>query len=237
MRPQPCSGPHSASVAPRGQLSQEVDVDLGAGAAGAAGPGGAPEVLPAPFRLLVEGPDALGGHAGGAPQRHRLLVRGQPGPFLPGPGSGPHPVGADPQVLRDELVAVGDRFGLEVAPLGGAPEGEVAQHLEEGVVGVVAHGVDVVVEATGAQAALDGDHPPGGGPGGVEVEGLELLHPGAVEEDAGVALHHQGATGEVQVPQALEIRDEAPAYFLTTHESHCNAEAVRRLRGAQGPLR
>ena len=77
------------------------------------------------------------------------------------------------------------------------------------------------VDVRGAHAALDGDHPPGGGPGGVEVEGLELLHPGAVQEDAGVALHHQGATGEVQVPQALEIRDEAPAYFLTTHESHC----------------
>ena len=173
--------------APRGQLPQEVDVDLGAGAAGAAAPGGAPEVLPAPVRLLVEGPHALR-------RARRWRSRGPPNSSSGGSPSSPAQVvahtrsRADPQVLGDELVAVGDRLGLEVAPFGGAPEGEVAQHLEERVVGVVPHLLDV----RGAHAALDGDHAPGGGAGGVEVEGLELLHPGAVQEDAGVALHHQG---------------------------------------------
>ena len=79
----------------------------------------------------------------------------------------------------DELPGERDRVALEVVA-----EGEVAQHLEEGVVPLgVAHLLEIVVLAAGADALLAGR--------GAGVVALLLAEEGALE------LHHAGV-GEQQ---------------------------------------
>ena len=139
-----------------------VEVDLGAGAAGAGG-AGRPEVV-----LGTEARDVVEGHALRVPEvdglvviledRHVETVRGEA------------------EVVRggDELVGPGDGVCLAVAS-----EGEVAEHLEEREVTGVADVVDVV----GAQALLAGgrtDLPPGLR---ALVVLLELVHAGVGEKE------------------------------------------------------
>src|SRR5205807_5535335 len=62
--------------------------------------------------------------------------------------AGPEPVAVEAEVLGEELPGETDRALLEVVA-----EGEVAEHLEEGVVGLVTHLLDV----DGAQALLAAD--------------------------------------------------------------------------------
>src|SRR5687767_760028 len=63
--------------------------------------------------------------------------------------------------LGNQLVAEGDRLLLEVAAFFARAEGEVAEHLEKGVVRVVAHLARVVIHPPRAHAALDGHDPAG----------------------------------------------------------------------------
>ncbi len=198
---------------PAGAAAEQVDVDLGAGTAGAAVAGRPPEVLPVAVRLAIQGPDALGGHPDGLPDGAGFVVGRDAG--LAGPGGGPDPIGVDSEPGGDELVAVGDGLVLEVTAFLEAAEGEVAQHLEEGLVGVVADLVDV----RGADAALHGDDAPGRGLRRVEVEGLKGLHPGAGQEHTGVTLDDQGGAGEVEVSESLEVADEPAPHVLALHKS------------------
>src|SRR5690606_18656708 len=121
---------------------REVHVDLRAGAAGA-GIGHLPEVV-----ALAESVDARRGDAGLLdPQLAGLvvvLIDGDAQVLL-----------GDLQLFGDELPGEADGVALEVVA-----KGEVAEHLEEGVVpGRVAHLLEVVVLAAGADALLAGRRP------------------------------------------------------------------------------
>jgi hypothetical protein len=150
---------------------RQVHVDLGAGPAG---PGVAhlPEIV-----LVTQAVD---------------LVIGQSGdltPVLPGLVVGV--VHGDPETLRrdtqvggagDELPGEGDRVALEVVA-----EGEVAQHLEEGVVPPgVPHLLEVVVLAAGAHALLAGGRAHIVPPLLAEEGALELHHARVGEQQRGI---------------------------------------------------
>jgi hypothetical protein len=174
----------------------EVVVDLRVGAAGA-GLGHLPEVV-----LAAEAEDALGARADLLPQRDGLLV-------------GRHFVVAredrEPKALRVELQFVdqevpgeADRVLLEVVA-----EGEVAEHLEEGVVARgLADLVEVVVLAARAQALLRSD-------GAIvvallraEEHVLELVHPGVGEEQRRVVDGQERARRHAPVAVPLEVAEK-----------------------------
>ena len=92
-----------------------------------------------------------------------------------------------PTILGEKLPGEADRVFLEIIA-----EGEIAQHLEKGVVaGGVADIVEVVVLAAGAHAFLRR--------GGADIgplfrageDVLELHHAGIGEEQGGVVARHQ----------------------------------------------
>ena len=95
-------------------------------------------------------------------------------------------------------------IGLEIVA-----EGEVAEHLEEGVVaGGVAHIVEVVVLAAGAHAFLGGG---GAGVGPLFHAGedvLELHHAGVGEHQGGVIARHQRRGRHDLMPLTLVIVEE-----------------------------
>ncbi len=136
-----------------GQMVALVEVHLGAGPAGAGVPH-RPEVV-----LLAQPEDPVGGQEL-LPEVERLVVVGEDG--------GLEPVLGEPEVLGQELPAEPDRVLLEVVA-----EGEVAQHLEEGVVpGGAADVLQVIVLAAGPHALLGGGRPdvrPGAPPPGTRT--------------------------------------------------------------------
>ena len=113
------------------------------------------------------------------------------------------------EILRQQFPGEGDRAFLEIVA-----EGEVPQHLEEGVVaGGVADIVEVVMLAAGAHAFLAG--------GGAGVRALvktqehilELVHPGVREQQGRVVVGDGRGRGDKGVPVlsrglALEEVDE-----------------------------
>ena len=179
---------HAAGVAAvderalRVAFGREVDVELGARAAGA-GLAHHPEVI---FLIPVHDVD-FGVEAGGA----ELLGPDVPG-FLVEVGwvalglvglvdGGVEAVLREFPDLRDELPSVVDGLALEVVA-----EGPVAQHFEERVVvGVQANVFEVVMLTAGADALLG----IGGAAGGIRALRLakedrdELVHPGVGEEE------------------------------------------------------
>ena len=170
--------------APRFPLPAGVNVDLRARPRGS-GVAHLPEVV-----FVPQTEDAPVGDAGDlAPQPPGLVVLvvdrdGEAGGVDPQPVRGGHP-----------LPRVGDRLLLEVVP-----EGEVAQHLEEGVVaGGMAHLLQVVVLAAGANALL------AGGRAGIVAalhalkHPLELHHPRVGEQQGGVVRRHQRRAGDLAV--------------------------------------
>ncbi len=118
-------------------IGAEVPEQLRGGAARA-------RVAHLPEVVLVHPLDALGGEAHLVdPEVDRLLVVDVAGD--------PDPIRVQSQHLGGELPGPPDGIGLEVVA-----EAEVAQHLEEAeVAGRAADGVEVVVLAAGAHAALD----------------------------------------------------------------------------------
>ena len=157
-----------------GDFGAVVVEDLGAGAAGAGG---------------AHHPEVVGG--GDADD---ALV-GEAGDLLPQVGGGVVVVvdGDEELVLRqavlagEQLPGVGDRLFLEVVA-----EGEVAEHLEEGVVaGRIADVVEVVVLAAGAYAFLAGGRADVVAMLDAGEDVLELDHAGVGEHQRRVVARHE----------------------------------------------
>ena len=152
--------------------------------------------------------DAVVGQAGDlAPQRRRFLVLGI--------DRDQQPVGRQCEFLGDQVPGEFDRPVLEIVA-----EGEIAQHLEEGVVpGGIADIVEIVVLAAGAHAFLRGR---GAliGPGldaGEDV--LELHHARIGEHQCRVVARHERRRGHPLVIVLREIVEErGPDFVDATHE-------------------
>ena len=172
-----------------GTATKHIDVKLTAWAARTTVTRRSPEVLPRAIGLAVESTDARHRHAGRDPKPHRFLIGRYPG--FARPRRRPDLFDGQSEFLRHKVVREGYRFLLEVAPMVSRAESEVAQHLEEGVMGVIPHLLDIACP----HALLDGDRPARGRTGWIKIEGLELLHPGTGQQDAWIALHDQGRTG------------------------------------------
>ena len=162
-------------------LLAEVEVNLGAGAAGTGG-AGSPEVV-----VLAEAGDVVLGNAEGAPDVMRLVVVSEDG---------------EVQTLLWKLEDLGDQL---VGPgacllLGHTAKGEVAEHLEErGVTAVGADDVDVVgAHALLARAGTDLLHDLL-----ALVVLLELVHTGVGEKQRGV-VGDEGRAGIQLVATLLE---------------------------------
>jgi hypothetical protein len=142
-----------------------VEVHLRAGAAGARVAHG-PEVV-----FLAQAEDAILDETGHAlPELERLVVLVEDG--------GLQALLGQPEVDGEQLPAEGDGFLLEVVA-----EGEVAQHLEEGVVpGRAPHVLEIVVLAARAHALLGGDGSHVLAALLPEEHALELIHPRVGEE-------------------------------------------------------
>ena len=179
-----------------------VDQDLAAGAAGAGVPH-LPEVV-----LLAEPDDAPGRQAGDLrPERRGLVVVAEDGD--------PEAVLGQAHGLRQELPGVGDRVGLEVVA-----EGEVAEHLEEGVVARGAPDVlQVVVLAAGADALLRGRGAGVGAPVLAEEDVLELDHPGVGEQQRRVLGRHERRGADHLVPVRREVVQEFRSDLVAFHAS------------------
>ena len=173
----------------------EVVVQLGAGAA-RSGLAGVP-VVP---QLRAVAKDALGRDALGAPEVERLVVVGVDGH--------PEPLELEAQLAGEEAERGLDRLGLEVVA-----EREVAEHLEEREVRVVADGLDV----GGAEALLDGGQAPRGRRFEPEEVGLELHHPGRGEQQRGIAVRDERGRGDATVGARLEVGEERGAQLFDDH--------------------
>src|SRR5690606_12776721 len=162
--------------------------------AGAAGPRLAhlPEVV-----LVAQAEDPRGRKPGHfLPELERLVVRVV--------DRRPDPIRLEPELLRDQLPRVADRFALEVVP-----EREVAEHLEEGVVPRRDPDLlQVVVLAAHPQALLRRRRPPVRPLLLAQEHALELDHPGVREEERRVVLRHEARAGLDAVPLTLEIFEE-----------------------------
>ena len=177
-----------------GDVVALVKVDLAAGAAGT-GVAHGPEVV------LVPQPHDQGvGHPGHlAPQGPRLLVC-----LVDGVDEAP---GVERVLPGEQLVGEGDGLLLEVVA-----EGEVAQHLEEGVVPRgAAHVLQIVVLAPGAHALLRAGGPGVSALGLAREDVLELVH-ACVGEQQGriVAGDQRGAGDGLMAPGGEELEEGAP---------------------------
>src|SRR3989442_3572076 len=184
------------------RLGSGVDQDLGAWAAG-------PDFAHLPEVVLVAQPeDAAVGNPGAlAPQSPRLVVRVVHGDV--------QPVGidAEPVLPGHPLPGVVDRLALEVVA-----EGEVAEHLEEGVVSRgVAHLLQIIVFPPGAHAFLAGHGSGVSAPLESLEHPLELHHPGGGEQQGGVVRRDQGGARHLLVAPRLEELQELAADFGGGH--------------------
>ncbi|EXI70615.1 MAG: hypothetical protein AW07_03945 [Candidatus Accumulibacter sp. SK-11] len=181
--------------------------DLGARSAGT-GIAHHPEVVRGVARTLVvaDAHHPLGRHADVArPQLVGLVILG---------------IDADPEALGGQLVdvdqqfpGVADRVALEVVA-----EGEVAEHLEEGVVARrVADVLEVVVLAAGADAFLRGRRAQVGAPVEAEEDILELVHAGVGEQQRRIVVRHERTRGNDLVALGFEEPEKLLADFSTFH--------------------
>ena len=178
-------------VAGLAEVLAAIDVELRAGTAGARG-AGLPEVLRTRQR-----DDPLLGNPLRLPELDRLRVGPEAELVVAAEHGHPELGGLEAEGAQRELPGEPDRLLLEVVP-----EREVAEHLEAGeMAGRAADLLDV----RGAEAALGGGEPGGGRGLATEVEGLERLHPGSRQQDAGiVGGRDQRSRGHAQVPALLE---------------------------------
>ncbi len=182
-----------------------VEVDLGAGAAGA-GVAHLPEVV-----LGVAREDAVLREVA-APEVAGLEVGGLVGGGVALEVGGVEAIGGELADLGQELPGPVDGVLLEVVA-----EGPVAQHLEEGVVvAVAAYVLEVVVLTPGADAllAVDGPLEPmeGGARGGGPLkEGFELIHARIGEEQGRVIMGDDRRRGDMRVLTVPKEVDEGGA--------------------------
>ena len=191
---------HSACGAIAAILLTPVDVDLGTGTTGA-GVAHGPEVVG-----LAQTHDAFFGHAD-------LLVPDLKGFVV-------IQVDGDPEFVHGKLVAVGKEVPGKVDGVffKVIAKGEVAQHLEKGVVtGGVAHVLQIVVLASGAHTLL------AGGGGAVltllftDKSALELHHTGVYKKQSGIVRRHQRRASQVPMVVLLKIVDKEFARFAAFH--------------------
>ena len=178
----------------------EVVVDLGTGAA-RPGIAHGPEVV-----LLAVAEDPLPGDADLlGPEAEGLVVVEVDGGVEAVLGQGEDP--------GDEVPGVGHGLALEVVP-----EGEVAEHLEEGVVlGGPADRLEVVVLAADAHALLDRRRPRVAARLEAQEDVLELVHAGVGEQDGRVVLGQEGRAPDDPVTALGEIVEEGLADALGLH--------------------
>src|SRR6266571_1232360 len=154
--------------------------------------------------LVAEAEDAGVGDAGDlAPQPARFVIR------VVHRDVQPVRIDAEPVLARHPFPGVLDRFLFEVVA-----EGEVAQHLEEGVVpGGVADLLEVIVLAAGANAFL-ARHRAGVVAALQTLEyPLELHHTGIGEEQRGVIRRYERAARHLAVTtrRSFEVVEELAA--------------------------
>ena len=123
-------------------------------------------------------------------------------------------VGRQPELLGEQVPGQFDRPFLEIVA-----EGEIAEHLEKGVVARgVADIVEVVVLAAGAHALLRGR---GARIGALLEPGedvLELHHAGIGEHQRRIVARHQRARGNDLVTVLPEIVEESrPDFVYAAH--------------------
>src|SRR6185295_16845490 len=138
---------------------------------------------------------------------------------------------AEPLFARHPLPGVLDRLLLEVVP-----KGEVAEHLEEGVVARgVAHLLQVVVLAAGADALLAGDGPLIIAAFQPLKHTLELHHARVREQQRRVVGRHKRRAGHLLMRprRGLEIVDEFAADIGGLH----GPEYTARLGQPEGATR
>ncbi len=185
-----------------GGFGSEIVEDLGAGAAGT-GVAHLPEVV-----LFIEAENADFGDAGDfLPEKLGFVVFAEDGDV--------ELVFREAVVFRDEVPGELDGFGFEVVA-----EGEIAEHLEEGVMAAgVADVFEIVVLAAGADAFL------GRGGAGVvagfeTLEDLfELVHAGVGEEQGGVVGRQEGAAADDAVPAGVEEVEKTLTDVVAGHRS------------------
>ena len=202
-----------------------VDVQLGAGTAGAGRTHGPEIFLVAGLDVAETDDAALGQTRHLAPDRRRFVV------VLVDRGI--EPGGIDTVILRHQLPSVDDGLFLVIVA-----ERPVAQHLEPGVVAaVLADGVEIVVLAAHphARLAIGG---PGVGTGLAAKEGvLELVHAGVGEEQRRIVGRDDVAGSDDGVAALLEEVEKAAADvrgFHGRHGSEIGARAGSR-RQARAP--
>ena len=180
----------------------EVHVDLGTGAAGS-------RLAHLPEIVLVAQPEdpAVGQGAGALPQLARFRIGMV--------DRHPQAIGVKAKVFRrgDELPRVGDRVLLEIIP-----EGEVAQHLEEGMMSLRQPDLfQVVVLAAGPDAFLAGD-----GAAVIAVllaqeRPLELDHAGVGEQEGRVVGGDQRRRRHLAVPVPGEVVEKELPERICVH--------------------
>ncbi len=116
-------------------------------------------------------------------------------------------------VFAQKFPGKGDRLFLEIVA-----EGEVAQHLEEGVVPQrLAHIAEVVVLAPCPHALLRGRRPRVGPLLKAQKDVLELDHAGIDEEQAGVFFRDKGRAGNNRMAVASKKFQELASRFFRQH--------------------
>jgi hypothetical protein len=203
-------------------LGAVVEEDLAARAAGA-GVAHHPEVVGQVAAALVvaDAHDALGGQAD-------VLQPDVVGLVVLGVHGGPELVRGQLEVHGQQFPGVGDRLLLEVVA-----EAEVAQHLEEGVVARrVAHVLQVVVLAAGADALLARRRARVGPLVEAQEHVLELVHPGVGEQQRRVVARHHRARGHDLVALGREEVQEGRADLGGFHAGffRCGSAAGRSTR-------
>ena len=117
-------------------------------------------------------------------------------------------VGREAEELGHQFPGKADGSVLEVVA-----DAEVAQHLEESQVLVVAH----LVYVGGAETLLAAGKAAGGRSLLAHKEGLERHHAGAGEEQRGVASGNEGSRGHVLMPFVLEESYERIPDLVSVH--------------------
>ena len=143
------------------------------------------------------------------------------------------PVARDGEVARQQLPGVGDRLLLEVVA-----EGEIPQHLEEGVVPRgEADIVEVVVLAAGAHAFLRRGGAVVGPPLLPGEDVLELHHAAVGEHQGRIVARHQRRAFHHRVPVAREVVEEGGADVVAAAAGHRlgGAHAVPPARRRKRP--
>ncbi len=201
---------------------------------------GSPQAISSPWsmRISEQGPQGpvspIAQKLSFSPIAHQALL-GDPDPVAPevaglvvlAKDRDPEPVLGQTHLGGQKFPGVADGLLLEIIA-----EGEVAQHLEEGVVAGRAPDVfQVVVLAAGADALLGR-----GGPHVVALlpsqeEVLELVHPGVGEEQGGVVVRDQGRGRNDGVAVLFEIVQKTLADLVTgDHESSVCLSSLRNVR-------